>query len=570
MVVSQLLQPALDLASLVYMVASILLTAYALHAYGILAVLARHGARSRLAVRKTEADGVRLLSGSGRWPAVVTQLPIYNEVNVASRVIRAAASMDYPGEHTVQILDDSTDETRDVVDQVAGELRAAGKDVRVVRRQDREGFKAGALAHGMGLVDSEFLAVFDADFVPPKDFLTRTVPLLAGEAGVGFVQGRWTFLNERASVLTRAQGVGLDSHFVIEQSARSSHPSMLMNFNGTAGIWRREAIVAAGGWSAATLTEDLDLSYRVQLVGWRGQYLNNLEVPGELPSTFAAYKSQQFRWAKGSMQTAIRLLPILLKSDLPVEAKLEAFFHLTHYAVHPLMLLVVALAPLLVIAGGGENWLPGVTAWALLLAAFAPTIFYSVGQALLHGDWPRRLLRLPALTLAGMGVAASNTRAVWEAFLGKPSAFIRTPKRGENETHRYQVRFPVPPEIEFGIGVYALWGFFEARQAGMAGMAQFCILAAASFFYMGCWSLVEKYRQNVCEADADKATGGVPLLTVGGLRGDGLEVLKGTILDPEYDNRLSGSPSVCEGNRAGDSGEVLDGSQGGAEGLRVL
>lgn len=476
--------------SFLYLLATIVLAFYALHAYGILAVLVRHGGMAREERHRVEGEGRSALKMPSAWPDVVSQLPLYNEANVAERLLRATAAMEYPGRHTVQVLDDSTDETRALVDAVAADLRARGHRIEVVRRAERSGFKAGALAHGMAVTDAEYFAVFDADFVPPGDFLIRTLPFFFGDSKTGFVQGRWTFINEGDSVLTRAQGVGLDSHFAIEQCARSSHPAMFMNFNGTAGVWRRAAIEEAGGWSAATLTEDLDLSYRVQLAGWRGWYLPDLPVPGELPSTFAAYKSQQFRWAKGSMQTAIRLLPAIIRSPMSPPAKTEAFFHLTHYVVHPLLFIVVLLAPLLALADGGVA-LPGVTGWILLLAAFAPTLFYAVGQALLHRDWPRRLLRLPALTLAGMGLAAANARAIFEAVLGIKSAFIRTPKRGDCEKQRYRVKFPVPPVLECAIGLYALVGVWFAWQSGHTGIAQFGLLAAASFLYMGGWSLWE-------------------------------------------------------------------------------
>lgn len=489
---SQLFQFACEGLSHIYLFAALVLALYALHAYGILAVLAWHGNASRTERQQMEREGRSALDSPSAWPHVVTQLPLYNEANVAERLLRATAAIEYPGRHTVQVLDDSTDETCTVVDAVAADLRSRGHQIEVVRRPDRSGFKAGALAHGMSVNEADYLAVFDADFVPPSDFLVRTMPIFFGDPQAGFVQGRWSFLNERDSVLTRAQGVGLDSHFAIEQCARSSHPAMFMNFNGTAGIWRREAIEEAGGWSAQTLTEDLDLSYRVQLAGWRGHYLNDLPVPGELPPTFAAYKSQQFRWAKGSMQTAIRLLPSIFRSSMSLPAKVEAFFHLTHYVVHPLLFVVVVLAPLLAFVGGGAS-LPGIAGWILLLAAFAPTLFYATGQALLHRDWPRRLLRLPALTLAGMGLAAANARAIAEAVLGKKSAFIRTPKRGDRETRRYRVKFPVPPALECTLGLYALGGVWFAWQAGHTGIAHFGLLAAASFLYMGGCSFLESF-----------------------------------------------------------------------------
>lgn len=479
--------------STVYLFAASALALYALHAWGILGVLIRHCSFARREGLSLEQDGCSALSRLEVWPDVVTQLPLYNEANVAGRVMRAAASMAYPGRHSIQVLDDSDDETIAVVDAVAEELRGKGSSVQVIRRAERSGFKAGALAHGMICDEAPLLAVFDADFIPPHNFLLRTVPLFYGDPKAGFVQGRWTFLNGNDSILTRAQGVGLDSHFSIEQAARSSHPTMFMNFNGTAGIWRRAAIEEAGGWSAATLTEDLDLSYRVQLKGWRGHYLNDLPVAGELPPTFSAYKSQQFRWAKGSMQTAIRLLPRIFSSGMSPIAKLESFFHLTHYVVHPLLMILILLAPLLAVAGGGDA-MPGSAGWILMVAAFAPTVFYAVGQARLHSNWVIRLANLPTLTLAGMGLAAGNARAIAEAFLGHESAFIRTPKKGDRETRRYRVKFSVPPALELGLGFYSLAGFWFAWQQGQPGIAQFGLLAAASLFYMGCFSLWEIFQ----------------------------------------------------------------------------
>jgi len=477
--------------SVVYLAAASALAVYALHAYGMLAVLVRHFSSSHREGIGLEAKGHDTLDRIGIWPDVISQLPIYNEANVAGRVMRAVAGMKYPGRHLIQVLDDSNDETMAVIDAVAGDLRLGGHEVDIIRRSHRSGFKAGALAHGMTCDEAPFLAVFDADFVPPPDFLMRTVPLFFADEQAGFVQGRWTFLNANESLLTRAQGVGLDSHFGIEQAARSSHPTMFMNFNGTAGIWRRAAIEDAGGWSASTLTEDLDLSYRVQLKGWTGHYMNDLPVPGELPSTFSAYKSQQFRWAKGSMQTAIRLLPQIVCSDMSVIAKIESFFHLTHYAVHPLLLILVVLAPLIAMAGGGLA-MTGSVGWILLVAAFAPTFFYAVGQSRLHRDWPLRLLNLPTLTLAGMGLAAANARAIAEALTGRQTAFVRTPKRGDQETRRYRVCFPIPPILELGLGFYSVAGIWFAWQGGHVGIAQFGILAASSFFYMGSCSLREE------------------------------------------------------------------------------
>jgi len=309
------------LAGGLYLIASLLLVAYVANGYVLLARCLWTRERSERERGRLLAEGRKILAiKSGGGTAVVTQLPLYNEATVAERAIRAAAAMEWPfGPHQVQVLDDSTDETRGIVDAVAASLRADGADVVVVRRANREGFKAGALAQGMAQGDAEFIAIFDGDFVPPSDFLLRTVPVLAADTRLGWAQGRWTHLNAADNTITRAQAAGIDPHFIIEQQARSA--GWFMNFNGTAGVWRRRAIEDAGGWSDATLTEDLDLSYRAQLRGWRGLFLPEVAVPGEVPADAAAFKSQQFRWAKGSLQTALRLLPEVWLAERPLLGK---------------------------------------------------------------------------------------------------------------------------------------------------------------------------------------------------------------------------------------------------------
>ena len=243
------------------------------------------------------------------WPAVTVQLPIYNERNVAERVIRAAASMDYPRDRLeIQVLDDSVDETKQIIDRLVERLAREGLDIKAVRREDRDGYKAGALAHGTALARGEFLAVFDADFVPGPDFLRRALPPFLADSRIAFVQTRWGHLNRGENILTICLALGIDGHFLVEQPARAKS-GLFMNFNGTAGVWRRQAIEDAGGWSSRTLTEDLDLSYRVLLAGWKPCYIEDVTVPSELPATITGAKSQQFRWAKGSIQTAMRNLP---------------------------------------------------------------------------------------------------------------------------------------------------------------------------------------------------------------------------------------------------------------------
>src|SRR5712692_8414861 len=297
----------------------------------------------------------------GEWPAVTVQLPLFNERYVARRLLEAVGRLDYPAQRLeIQVLDDSTDETSAIVAEAARGLTTRGVTVRHLRRTDRTGFKAGALAAGLREARGEFIAIFDADFVPPPDFLTKTIPHFA-DPTVAVVPSRWGHLNRDFSLLTLAQSLGIDGHFGVEQPARC-WGNLLLNFNGTAGVWRRTAIEDAGGWAHDTLTEDLDLSYRAQLAGWRFVFDPTLVVPAELPESMAAFRSQQHRWAKGALQTARKLLPGVARAPLPWHVKQEAFVHLTANATYPLLL---ALATLLVPVLLGARTLPG--AWVLAL-----------------------------------------------------------------------------------------------------------------------------------------------------------------------------------------------------------
>ncbi|MBU0677520.1 MAG: glycosyltransferase [Verrucomicrobia bacterium] len=430
-------------------------------------------------------------------PPVVTQIPIYNEYNVAERAIRAAVEMDYPkGRHMVQVLDDSTDETRRVIDRVAEELTRNGHNIQVVRRDSREGFKAGALEHAMSQTEADFFAIFDADFVPPKDFLLRTIPVMMVREDVGLVQARWGHLNRNSSMLTRAQAVGIDGHFAIEQPARAWN-SLFMNFNGTAGLWRRQAIEGAGGWEHDTLTEDMDLSYRSQLAGWKPFFLWDLVVPAELPEDINAFKSQQFRWAKGSMQTAIKLLPRVFASDFSVKAKIEAVFHMVHYCIHPLMMwLAIMTLPVLILTDFGDFPPFYRLFFALvLLSMIAPTILYAVSQSLLYpGGWSR-IKYLPFLTAIGTGIAVSNSRAVWQAIRGKQSDFIRTPKQWDKPVVQYHIRMPLVPVIEIALGIYSFISLSYYLQAQKYMIGPFLLLYACGFTTVGLLSLAHmKFR----------------------------------------------------------------------------
>lgn len=472
------------LAGGVYLIASLLLVAYVANGYVLLARCLWTRERSERERGRLLAEGREILAiKSGEGTAVVTQLPLYNEATVAERVIRAAAAMEWPfGPHQVQVLDDSTDETRGIVDAIAAELRAAGADAVVVRRASREGFKAGALAHGMTLHDAEFIAIFDGDFVPPPDFLLRTVPALAADTRLGWTQCRWTHLNADDNTITRAQAAGIDAHFIIEQQARSA--GWFMNFNGTAGVWRRRAIEDAGGWSDATLTEDLDLSYRAQLRGWRGLFLPEVAVPAEVPADAAAFKSQQFRWAKGSLQTALRLLPAVWRAARPLIEKIQATLHLTNYLMHPLLVLLVLMTPWLALATPAHSAALASGGFAVFFAATFSGFTYLCGQALLGHPLRVSLTRLNCLLLAGTGPALTNVRAALEALIGRRSEFIRTPKQGGFKAHRYRARAVTPPWLDATFGAYAIASIAVCLAQGWFAAVPMLLFSASGSFSM--------------------------------------------------------------------------------------
>ena len=484
------------IAFALYLLASMGLLLYGLNCYVMLALFARRvretRARQQGSVRKW--DEAHPLGAETNLPKVTTQLPLYNEYNVAERAMRAIASFDYPPHlHQIQVLDDSTDETRRLVDQVATELREKGAWIDVVRREKRSGYKAGALSDAMPEAHGEFIAIFDSDFVPAPDFLRKLLPHF-DEKRTGLVQARWGHLNRERSFLTRAQSVGIDGHFAIEQTARSAN-HLFLNFNGTGGIWRRATIEDAGGWTADTLTEDLDLSYRAQLRGWHLEYVPDVIVPAEIPETYSAFKSQQFRWAKGSIQTAKKLLPSIFSSDRSLFVKLQSVFHLCHYLAHPLMLVVALLAlPALKFLGGSiHSWWLLVFAAPLIASTLGPTVLYTVSQRYLHPtDWMRRVLLLPALVLVGFGICLSNTRAVGEALLGVKSGFIRTPKNGDKVTKTYNPVANMIPVLEICAALYCLTTLAIFIRSGNPGIVPFLALYVAGFSLVGFSSLREQ------------------------------------------------------------------------------
>jgi cellulose synthase/poly-beta-1,6-N-acetylglucosamine synthase-like glycosyltransferase len=347
------------------------------------------------------------------------------------------------------------------------------------------------LKHAKG----DLIAIFDADFVPPMDYLLRTVPFFMAEEKVGLVQARWGHLNCEKSLLTRAQSIGIDGHFMVEQSART-WSGLYMNFNGTAGIWRKQAIMDGGGWQWDTLTEDMDLSYRVQFAGWRTAFIPDLEVPAEIPEDVSAFKSQQFRWAKGSIQTALKLLPDIFRSSDPLFKKIEAFFHLTHYMVHPMMvtLAVLALPVLLSLKAA-----PGPLAFfaiviVLSISMIAPSALYVVSQRACYNHWVKRIIYLPFLVVIGVGIAISNSRAVAEAILGIKSGFIRTPKKGDMEMKRYNLSFPWSivgyALTEIFIGIYCAWSLGYYLSCGKYLVGPFLAVYASGFLFVGILTLV--------------------------------------------------------------------------------
>ncbi len=473
---------------LLYGVATLGLLVYGLNCYVMLILFARKGREALSARKELQRRRGNAPPKSIDLPMVTTQIAVYNEINVIERIMRAACAMEYPADkHEIQVLDDSTDETTELAIRLADELRQAGHDIRVIHRRDRRGFKAGALQEGLQQARGEFLAVFDADFVPPKEFLLSMIPFFLEDKGLGFVQARWGHLNRDASLLTRAQSVGIDGHFLVEQIARCWN-RLYMNFNGTAGVWRRQAIQSVGGWQWDTLTEDLDLSYRVQLAGWRTLYLPDVVVPAELPEDVRAFRTQQFRWAKGSIQTLIKLFCPLIRSPIPRFKKLQALLHMGGYLVHPMMLTLSLLAlPVLWATADvriGPFW--GILlCLPLCLSTIGPSMLYVTSQKVAYRDWMRRASLLPFLLLVGVGLALSNTHAILEAILGKRSTFLRTPKRGNTPIKQYRMPFPGVAIFEMALGAYSLWTFFEYIYAGKMAVAPFLALYAAGFLFMG-------------------------------------------------------------------------------------
>ncbi|MEX1277276.1 MAG: cellulose synthase family protein [Bacteroidota bacterium] len=436
------------------------------------------------------------LTMSGELPVVTVQLPVFNEYYVVERLIQSVCAIEYPKEKLeVQVLDDSTDETVDIVAALVREHSLLGYDIKHIRRPNRSGYKAGALKAGLETARGEFIAIFDADFVPNTDFLLRTLPHFAN-ARIGLVQTRWEHLNSEYSLLTRTQAMALDGHFVMEQDVRNK-VGYFINFNGTGGIWRKEAILDAGNWQSDTLTEDLDLSYRAQLKGWKFKYLNDVTSPAELPSEVGALKSQQFRWTKGAIETARKMLPEVWKAKIPLRVKIHSTFHLTNNIVFPFILLAGLLnVPLMFIKhrGGHEAYFAMMSIF--VVAFIGSFLFYLLSQKAVYPDWRRRLLLFPLFMAGSMGFAVNNSRAVFEGLLRKKSEFIRTPKyriQGKNDSWREKKYAPLKLHwvvlVEILLAVYCFFGVISSLYYLEIAAVPFQLLYFLGFAFVSALSI---------------------------------------------------------------------------------
>jgi cellulose synthase/poly-beta-1,6-N-acetylglucosamine synthase-like glycosyltransferase len=481
---------AFDMALLIpYFVVLVLLASYGIHRYTLVYLYYKNK-------KNRTAEPSQRFS---EMPRVTVQLPIFNEQFVIDRLLQAVCRLDYPREKLeIQVLDDSTDETVAVARGLVEHYSAQGYPITYHHRTNRAGFKAGALHEGMKSATGEYIAIFDADFVPPPDFLQRTIHHFTGE-NIGMVQTRWTHINRNYSFLTEVEAILLDGHFVLEHSGRA-RSNVFFNFNGTAGVWRRAAIEAAGGWEHDTLTEDTDLSYRAQLKGWKFIYLQDVECPAELPVEMTAFKTQQARWAKGLIQTGKKILPRVLESDQPFKVKLESWYHLTANLSYPLMVVLsVLLLPAMVIRFY-QGWFQMlyIDVPLFLASTFSISSFYLVSQReLFPKTWPRALLYLPFLMALGIGLTVTNTIAVIEALVGRQTAFARTPKyrleskKDKFRAAKYRKRLGWVPWVEIVIGSYFALTVIYAVQNENYLTVPFLLLFVIGYWYTGLMSLLQ-------------------------------------------------------------------------------
>ena len=436
-------------------------------------------------------------------PRVTIQLPIYNEQYVVERLIEETSKIEYPRELLeIQVLDDSTDETHPFTERLVAVYKAAGLPIEYIHRTNRHGYKAGALQNGLKTATGEIVAIFDADFLPPHDFLTRTVDFFA-DPKIGMVQTRWGYLNRHYNLLTEVQAMLLDGHFVLEHVARAGE-GRFFNFNGTAGILRRSMIDDAGGWQHDTLTEDSDLSYRCQLKGWKFVYVPSIECKSELPVDTYGFQVQQSRWAKGLTQVAMKLLPSILRADVPWKVKAEAIFHLTPNISYPMMVIVSALMLPVMIVRFYMGWFQMIVIdLPLIIASFwSISAFYVVAhRALFPQTWKRAFLFLPALMAAGVALTIINSRAVIEALVGHQTSFARTPKyaiggqqKVKLENIKYRRRSGWLPYAEIGVGTFFVGMTIFAVESFNFLAVPFLLLFVAGYYWAGFSTLWDEYQ----------------------------------------------------------------------------
>jgi cellulose synthase/poly-beta-1,6-N-acetylglucosamine synthase-like glycosyltransferase len=487
-----------DLAVMLpYFFVMAILASYGIHRYALVYNFYKN--RNRVAGPPPEISA---------WPRVTVQLPIYNERYVIERLIETVAQFDYPRDLLdIQVLDDSTDETQEVARNCVERYQALGLPISYLHRANREGFKAGALQEGLKSAAGEFIAIFDADFIPPPDFLRRTVPYFS-DTRLAMAQTRWSYINRHYSPLTEVEAILLDGHFVVEHSARF-RSGLFFNFNGTAGIWRRTAIDDAGGWQHDTLTEDTDLSYRAQLRGWHFIYLPEIDCPSELPVEMNAFKSQQARWAKGLMQTAKKILPRVMRADVPAAVKAEAIFHLTANISYPLMVfLSIILLPAMIVRFY-QGWLQVLVIDLPLFLASTCSIssFYLTAERTLYPKtWKRTFLYLPFVMAVGIGLSVRNALAVLEAIFGVKSDFVRTPKyrvgagaeeQGQWVKKTYHKSAGWMPFLEVFMGLYFAATVVYAFQNENYATIPFLLLFVWGYLYTGLMSLAQTYFERL-------------------------------------------------------------------------
>jgi cellulose synthase/poly-beta-1,6-N-acetylglucosamine synthase-like glycosyltransferase len=489
------------LVIVLYLVTLGVLALYGVHRSALLFSYLRHRhERTAPRSRFDEAD----------LPVVTVQLPMFNEMLVAERLIDAVASVDYPHDRLeIQVLDDSTDATSGIARAKCAALREQDLDIAYIHRKDRTGYKAGALEAGMKRAKGDFLLVFDADFIPRAGIVRDLIDFFTDPA-VGMVQARWAHLNRDRSLLTRSQATLLDGHFVIEHAARN-RSGRFFNFNGTAGMWRKAAVTGSGGWQHDTVTEDMDLSYRAQLAGWRFVYAPHVSTPAELPCDMNSFKGQQYRWAKGSVQTARKLLGTILRAPVDRKVKTEAFFHLTNNLAYVFLLVLAALQlPNMLIRRQMEHPELLMLDVPLFLATCGSVVaFYVIAHHDLYGGRWQALKRLPAVMALGIGLSINNGRAAIEGLFGGDVEFVRTPKSGAMDgrpgslARRYRGRWPWHNTIELAFGIYCTATFVIAVITESWASVPFLLLFCAGFSYVGVTSLYEALRLRLGQGDSE-------------------------------------------------------------------